>query len=230
MDKSKIIEIGKGAWRLDGEISRSMFFVGTEKALLIDTSLETEDIYATAKSMTDLPITVVLTHADADHSGGLYDTDAVYMHPAEFAYFEQMYTKPIKTFPIWEGDVIDIGGRSFEVILIPGHTPGSIALLDKENRILVSGDSVSATPIFIFGEIRSIPALIASFDKLIKIRDQFDDIYPGHGDCPITPSCLDDLKEGAIKLLNGELEGTEPLFGDLGDALVYSWSGASFIY
>ena len=28
--------------------------------------------------------------------------------------------------PLWEGDVIDLGYWKFEVILTPGHTPGSI--------------------------------------------------------------------------------------------------------
>ena len=44
--------------------------------------------------------------------------------------------------PVHEGDVIDLGDRPLRIIDIPGHTPGSIAIIDEKNRILVSGDSV----------------------------------------------------------------------------------------
>lgn len=36
-----------------------------------------------------------------------------------------------KDRPLWEGTVIDLGFWKFEVILTPGHTPGSIMLLDR---------------------------------------------------------------------------------------------------
>lgn len=39
----------------------------------------------------------------------------------------------------------------FEVVLIPGHTPGSIALWEKEKRFLISGDSVTNATTFLFG-------------------------------------------------------------------------------
>ena len=40
-----------------------------------------------------------------------------------------------------EGHVFDLGGRTLEVILTPGHSDGSICLLDKENRLLFTGDA-----------------------------------------------------------------------------------------
>lgn len=41
-----------------------------------------------------------------------------------------------------DGDVIDLGDRQYEVLHLPGHTPGSLALVDRANRELVSGDAV----------------------------------------------------------------------------------------
>ena len=41
-----------------------------------------------------------------------------------------------------EGDVIDLGDRRFEVLHLPGHTPGEIGLWDAETRTLFSGDCV----------------------------------------------------------------------------------------
>jgi glyoxylase-like metal-dependent hydrolase (beta-lactamase superfamily II) len=45
-----------------------------------------------------------------------------------------------------DGDVIDLGDRAFEVIHVPGHSPGSIALLERATGILFSGDMVHAGP------------------------------------------------------------------------------------
>jgi glyoxylase-like metal-dependent hydrolase (beta-lactamase superfamily II) len=41
-----------------------------------------------------------------------------------------------------EGDVVDLGDRSFVVLHTPGHTAGSICLLDERDGILFSGDAV----------------------------------------------------------------------------------------
>jgi glyoxylase-like metal-dependent hydrolase (beta-lactamase superfamily II) len=46
-----------------------------------------------------------------------------------------------------EGDVIDLGNRAFEVLHLPGHSPGSIGLYDAAARILFSGDAVYDGPL-----------------------------------------------------------------------------------
>ncbi len=47
--------------------------------------------------------------------------------------------------------MIDLGAMKFEALLIPGHTPGSIALLDRENRLLIGGDSVQRGTVLMVG-------------------------------------------------------------------------------
>jgi len=39
-----------------------------------------------------------------------------------------------------EGDIIDLGDRAFQVLHLPGHSPGSIGLWDVTNKVLFSGD------------------------------------------------------------------------------------------
>lgn len=43
---------------------------------------------------------------------------------------------------IGEGDVIDLGNRAFEVLHLPGHSPGSIALWEASSGTLFSGDTI----------------------------------------------------------------------------------------
>lgn len=56
---------------------------------------------------------------------------------------------PQKLKPVEGGNKFDLGGYQYEVLETPGHTPGSIVLLDSENRILIAGDSIVSTPILI---------------------------------------------------------------------------------
>lgn len=46
-----------------------------------------------------------------------------------------------------EGDVLHTGDRSFEVIELPGHTPGSIGLWERSTGILFAGDAVYDGPL-----------------------------------------------------------------------------------
>ncbi|WP_439502434.1 MBL fold metallo-hydrolase [Aminobacter ciceronei] len=41
-----------------------------------------------------------------------------------------------------EGDVIELGDRSFTVLHLPGHSPGSIGLFDCHDGTLFSGDAI----------------------------------------------------------------------------------------
>jgi glyoxylase-like metal-dependent hydrolase (beta-lactamase superfamily II) len=43
---------------------------------------------------------------------------------------------------VGEGDIIDLGDRAYEVLHLPGHSPGSIALWDSAGGVLFSGDTV----------------------------------------------------------------------------------------
>jgi len=43
-----------------------------------------------------------------------------------------------------DGDVLELGGSSWQVLHIPGHSPGSIALYDAARKILIPGDTVYA--------------------------------------------------------------------------------------
>lgn len=46
-----------------------------------------------------------------------------------------------------EGDIIDLGNRAFEVLHLPGHSPGSIGLWDEPSDVLFSDDAVYDGPL-----------------------------------------------------------------------------------
>ncbi|MEP9386068.1 MBL fold metallo-hydrolase [Mesorhizobium sp. KR9-304] len=46
------------------------------------------------------------------------------------------------TAMVEEGDVIDLGDRRLEVLHLPGHSPGSIGLIDRESGLFFAGDAI----------------------------------------------------------------------------------------
>lgn len=46
-----------------------------------------------------------------------------------------------------EGDIIDLGDRHFEVLHLPGHSPGSIGLWEAASATLFSGDAIYDGPL-----------------------------------------------------------------------------------
>jgi len=70
---------------------------------------------------------------------------------------------------IGEGDIVDIGDRHFEVLHLPGHSPGSIGLWEKATGILFSGDSVYDGPLIDELETSSIADYLRTIRRLREL-------------------------------------------------------------
>lgn len=77
-----------------------------------------------------------------------------------------------------DGDVIDLGDRWLRVVHLPGHTPGSVVLLDEDLRWLYTGDVLNDGPVFdeMFGA--DIPTYVASMRRLHDLDVAM--VHPGH--------------------------------------------------
>ncbi len=223
------IKIDEGFWSIEENGVRCFLIEGDGRAMLVDTGFGTGDIKAFVQKLTKLPIFLVNTHADGDHLGCNGMFDEVYMSPCEFDYYAAGGRDSSVLRPLWEGEIIDLGTRKFEVISIPGHTPGSIALLDSDNRLLISGDSVQSGAIFMFGSGRNIDAYIYSMEKLEKLCDRFDRVLPSHGEMPVLPSIIPKLVEGAKALREGKL-GDGTVFRENMPCKAYDCGVAKFLF
>ena len=226
MDNYKVIPIDDSTWAIDEGMVRSYLLAGTERAMLIDSGNGAGDLKALVSSLTDRPVMLVNTHADPDHIGCNEQFDAPYLHPAEFAYYEEQ--RPGKAHKaLLDNERVSLGDRLTEVLLIPGHTCGSIAILDEERRYLFSGDMAAESPIFMFGAQRSMPAYRTSLERLSRQAESFDKIFPAHGPMPLERDVITRLMDCCDAVMAGELEAQEPPFPI--PAKLYSRGGVGFL-
>ena len=204
----EIIQMNANTWQiLDGGV-RFFLLTGTEKALLIDSGMMVTNARDIAAGLTDLPVSLLNTHADIDHIGSNGQFESFYMLPLEEPVYRRS-GKPGTIIPVQEGDIIDLGDRKLETIDLPGHTPGSIAILDKENRVLISGDPIQRHGrVFMFGSHRNMDAYIKSLESLDKRKYEFDEIWPSHADIPVSTDTIRMLHDGALDILAGKVKGS----------------------
>ena len=132
------------------------------------------------------------------------------MHPCDIDYIAQKGNAAPAIRPLWDGDIITVGKYTFEVLHLPGHTPGSIMLLERTLRVLIAGDAVQCGSIYMFGAGRSVPTYIHSMEKLNGMKDAFDTVLPSHSELPVSPDILPALIQGAKDLLDGKLVAEAP--------------------
>ncbi|MCR5789897.1 MAG: MBL fold metallo-hydrolase [Lachnospiraceae bacterium] len=224
---AEIIRINDSTWRFEDDSVRFFLLCGDEKAALVDSGMNTPDARKMAESLTDLPIILINTHADPDHISGNAAFEEFYMSPAEEPNYRENNGKGT-ILPVKEGDIIDLGNRTLSIIDIPGHTPGSIAILDEKYRVLISGDSVEDGNVFMFGKYRNMDLYIDSLRHLARYDGRYDEIYAMHGSIPVKPDIIGKLIEGAGQIKNGEAAGTKlNLFGS--EVLLYKFPYAGFL-
>ena len=220
--------IDERTWYLEDAEVRLFLLAGTEKALLIDSGMHVTDARERAQEMCDLPLSLINTHADLDHVASDAEFDQVMVSPFELCHPEMRKRTSDQVIAVWDGDVIELGERELEVIALPGHTPGSIAILDRETGNLFSGDPIQRNGrIFMFGPLRSLAAYVISLERLLTRTHEIVSIWPCHGDCPLTIEIIPKLVRGVRCIEQGEVSYTlAEVFGntvrayDIGVAVV----------
>ena len=123
---------------------------GNDKAALIDAGTRCADLDKIVESITNKPYDVIITHAHPDHAGCIGYFDEVWMHRNDSILIKERtvnYTGKVRYME--EGQVFDLGGRKLEVMLMAGHTPGSIVLLDREQGDCYSGDAFGSGEVWL---------------------------------------------------------------------------------
>lgn len=220
-------------WAIDQGFVRCFLIVGKTRALLFDTGAEPCDLMGIIRSVTDREIVLVQSHGDGDHTANSCLFPEIFAHPAEYDVILRFRPElEGRLRPVKEGDVFDLGGQILEVIEAPGHTPGSICLLDREHRELFSGDTISLGPVFLFGGHRDIRTFRKTLDKLEELGG-CDVVYPCHNTCPVTPEIIPYLKAAVDGAMDGSIQGQSmdgPPLPDGAEPLCYSAGPCGILY
>ncbi len=175
--------------------------IGSEETALIDTGtgFESDVILSRVADALDGRSLdhVILTHRHYDHVGGMagilsrynplihagrFDAEPLRKGDSESTLGTKFGGKisPMDVIDFTEDVSIDLGGHILTCIETPGHTVGSICILDKVTGSLFSGDTFMVGSVGNYSHpTGSAVALIDSLNKLSNIN--FDGLYPGHG-------------------------------------------------
>ena len=110
----------------------------------------------------------------------------------------------IRTYPVYEGRVFDLGGRQLEVIHVPGHTRGSIVLLEKELHSLYTADAINPNTLLHLPNGTTVEEYKESAEHLKTYQPLFDRVYTGHSAEAIPASVVDDAVFVCERILAGE--------------------------
>ena len=87
---------------------------------------------------------------------------------------------PMKVYPLYDGDVFDLGDRKIEVLEVGGHTAGSVVLIDPLTRIAYSGDACNGNTLLEFPNSLPIISYMRALLRLKERQGSFDRMYGGH--------------------------------------------------
>jgi hydroxyacylglutathione hydrolase len=217
------MEIVPGIYQIDG-VNGNCYIIVRDGLILIDTGLPRNSkkilgyIQDTLKRKPSEISTIILTHYHIDHTGNVFDlkklsgakvavheADADFVsgrkpHPAPKGgrgllyrllgmFFRSTFVEP--DIRLRNGDTI----AGLTCIHTPGHTPGSICLLDPVSKVLFAGDILRFDGVKIAG-----PPPQFTFDMVEAQRSiimigtlDFDILLSGHG-IPLTSGAAEKVR------------------------------------
>ena len=181
---------------------------GRDRDMLVDSGMGVVSLRDHVRLVCERPLIAVGSHTHFDHIGGHYEFDERAVHAAEaeiLAHPSRRNTVADKwvrddvfaalpssdysaadyevrpapaTRLLRDGGIVDLGDRHFEVIHLPGHSPGSIALWEESTGILFSGDVVYEGELLDDLYHSSVEDYLASMERLRGIPARL--VHAGH--------------------------------------------------
>ena len=188
---------------------------------------------------TKLPVEVLNSHTHYDHVGGNAEFDRVlaldtpytsanqrgFSHQelagevapdsfchgppagADTAGFHTRPWHPARV--VADGDTVDLGGRRLEILGIPGHTPDAIALLDRTNGLLWTGDSYYDATIWLYVPETDLDNYERSIARLAALAPSVKRVLPAHNTASADPGHLRLAKDAIRQVRSGTVTGIE---------------------
>lgn len=186
--------------------------LGDDAAVVYDTGYGIAPIIPVVREITNLPLTCVLGHGHIDHANGAYQFGEAWISEEDFElcmrhtgktakrrvldgirekggelprdFEEDVYITSgagsLKKMDM--GQVFELGSKSLEVVKMEGHTHGSVGLLVKQERVLLTSDAANPFLWLFLEESTSINTYISMLERNINL--EFDTFFIAHDDRP----------------------------------------------
>ncbi len=180
----------------------SYLVVSQGEAALIDASphtpQEVDQLVRAIEKSGATPTHLLLTHAHIDHILGAHALSerlglTWHMDPAETPLLTRSseqaamfgvpdFQTPTTTTPMHAGDTVAFGDRTWQVLGVPGHSPGSLAFYDADAATVFGGDalfrrSIGRTDL----PLGDLPTLMRSIHTQLLSLPPETRVFPGHG-------------------------------------------------
>jgi glyoxylase-like metal-dependent hydrolase (beta-lactamase superfamily II) len=210
---------------------------GEKRALMFDTGMGIGDLKSLTAQLTHLPIVVLNSHTHNDHVGNNWQFDNVWGMDTDFtrqnargsrkaAQAEIAASEVCGNLPpgfdrnayatkqwkiaryMHDGERIDLGGRTIEILATPGHTPDAISLFDRANGLLFTGDTYYPGTVWIYRPETDLAAYGKSVHRLAALAPQVKLVLGAHNVPGSPPSVLLELASAFDKVQAGQATAT----------------------
>ena len=203
--------------------------VGDKEAILLDAGWGYGDLKAVVESITDLPITLVLSHGHPDHIGSAAQFETAYLNDRDLTMIESQSdvdlrrrlmlnyeaddfvedpdlwvaarTKPYLS--LTEETIFDLGGVTLQPYDLPGHSAGSMVFIVPEERVAIFGDAISHPTLMFFDNSSTVREHYEALVKFSSYSDLYDDVLVNHETYEIDKIVLDNNMALAKSILEG---------------------------
>ena len=151
----------------------SYLILGDKRALMFDTGCGENQVKGEYRikylidKITSLPVTLLQSHFHFDHNQNIHEFERIAFPELPFLR-ERVGSHGLFQFTpedLFEGDYpakitvdewfpleteIDLGGRSIELLHVPGHSPESVAILSASSETILLGDFLYNGTLFLF--------------------------------------------------------------------------------
>lgn len=209
----------------------SYLILGTRSALLFDAGPGVRNIVEIVHRLTALPVQALPSHLHFDHVGGLGAFNDIALpdlpdlrqqavrnritlrRNQHLGYLDGV-SPPTLVVTSWirSGSEIELGGRSVRLVSLPGHTPDSVALIDKSSNRVFAGDFIYPDTLFAFLPGADVKAYKESALRLLSLTQAETMFYGAHG-CEQSraveaPAQTRTDLEAMARTLSGVVDGT----------------------
>ena len=162
MKRKKILKVER---LVVGQMQTNCYLIyneNTHEAIILDPGEDDAYIIEKVQQVDLKPLKIIVTHGHFDHILAAYSIQKTYNIPfvihkndrflvhqmascaSHFLGFETHSLPPVIDEDIYDGVKVKIGYQYLDVIETPGHTPGSISLIDETRSFAIVGDLVFA--------------------------------------------------------------------------------------